>query len=380
MPCPPDGSRPLPLPRRDTVEPGRTSARRSLPLLVALAAAAAFYAAPSANAATRRLESPRLSDIAVATGRVDYRNVGSVAARLAASPFWGGEYTASTGEKVKIFASTSYPVDDSVGQKWANFLASLVHGSELSLLTTYLETPREVSAVCGQDALACYSDRDSTLIAPGEDTQDISAEALITHEYGHHVAAHRRNAPWPAVDWGTKRWATYENVCARARANRLYPGGEDARHYELNPGEGFAEQYRVLNERRAGIPETPWEIVDPVLMPDSTSLSRLQQDVLTPWTRNAVSTSSGSFSAVAKSRSFTVATPLDGRISVTVRAPRTGRLSVALFTGGKRVSLVTARAGAAATAKSTVCGARSFVVRVSRVAGAGRYTASVSRP
>ena len=157
MPCPSDGSRPLPLPRRDTVGPGCTYARRSLPLLVALAAAAAFCAAPSANAATRRLESPRLSNIAWGAPHARYRSVRSVAGPLAKLAFWGGEYTANTGEKVMVFASQSYPVDDAVGQRWANFFASLVHGPELARLKAYLETPKEVTSVCGFSALARMS-------------------------------------------------------------------------------------------------------------------------------------------------------------------------------------------------------------------------------
>ena len=46
----------------------------------------------------------------------------------------------------------------------------------------------------------------------------------------------------------------------------------------------FAEDYRVLNERRAGLPETPWEVVDDSLYPYQTALDLLAQDVTTPWT------------------------------------------------------------------------------------------------
>ena len=55
-------------------------------------------------------------------------------------------------------------------------------------------------------------------------SRDLSAEAIIAHEYGHHVAANRSNAPWAALDWGTKRWATYIQVCGRARDGRALPG------------------------------------------------------------------------------------------------------------------------------------------------------------
>src|SRR5205814_3373682 len=92
-----------------------------------------------------------------------------------------------------------------LGQRWANFLASLVHGSELSTVTVLLSTPAQISSVCGSDALACYSPQGALLYAPGEDPgSDLSAEAVITHEYGHHVAANRLNSPWNALDWGPK--------------------------------------------------------------------------------------------------------------------------------------------------------------------------------
>ena len=79
-------------------------------------------------------------------------------------------------------------------------------------------------------------------IAPGEDPgSDLSAEAVITHEYGHHIAANRSNAPWLALDWGPKRWASAMQVCAKARQGVLVPGAEDPVQYTENPGEGWAE-------------------------------------------------------------------------------------------------------------------------------------------
>ena len=351
------------------------------PLLVALAAVAAFSAAPPANAA-ERLERPSLADMAVSSGTARYAQVRALDARVAAGPsVWGGRYTTNTGEAVTIYASRSYPEDPATAQRWANFLASLIHGSELSSLTTYLFTPDEVTSVCGRDALACYSDQDSTLVAPGEDLSEISAEALITHEYGHHVAAHRRNDPWAAVDWGTKRWATYEQVCARTRTMQLFPGAEDATNYDRNPGEGFAESYRVLNERRAGIPEAPWQIVNEILYPDQTALSLLEQDVRTPWNGNTTSSLAGSFSAKAPTKTFTVAAPEDGSLRVSVRAPKKGRLSVSLFTSaGARVATAAARPSATATVSATVCGTRAYRLRVARAAGSGSYRATVSKP
>ena len=41
-------------------------------------------------------------------------------------------------------------------------------------------------------------------------------EYVLAHEYGHHIAAWRSNAPWEAVDWGPKHWASAMRACARS--------------------------------------------------------------------------------------------------------------------------------------------------------------------
>src|SRR5207249_3734012 len=81
----------------------------------------------------------------------------------------------------------------------------------------------------------------------------------------------RINPPWRALTWGTKRWASYMNVCAKTVSGQLHPGNE-GNAYQLNPGEAFAEAYRVLNEQREGIASPEWDLVDPSLRPDATAL------------------------------------------------------------------------------------------------------------
>jgi hypothetical protein len=292
---------------------------------------------------------------------------------------WGGTYTTSTGDAVRVTVSDRYPVDEAFAQSWAEYLASLVHGPELATVTLYIAPYSEVQSSCGFGALACYSRRRQLIIAPREDFPDgPTAQAIVAHEYGHHLAANRLNPPWDALSYGTKRWASRIAVCSRTEAGTLFPGGAGER-YRLDPGEGFAEAYRLLNEVRAGRPESAWEITDASLRPDPIALAALERDVLDPWTRPTVERRSGSFRARAggkATRSFPLTTPLDGSLVITLNVPARLRLRLSLYdrirkttvaTGGRKLQMV-------------VCGHRSLSLRVTRQAGAGRFSLRISRP
>ena len=280
---------------------------------------------------------------------------------LSPDDFWGGTFTASTGERVTIFISRTYPVDNAFAQQWADFMASLLHGAELSAVNVYLATPAEVSRICGgTDVLGCYGRDD--LIAPAEDQPGITAKSVIAHEYGHHIAEHRGNNPWPAIDYGTKRWASYINVCSRARARELFPGAETSIQYRFNPGEAFAESYRLLNEERLGLPITDWGVVDDSLQPDARALALLAQDVTNPWVGNHTVSYSSSFRRGGTAvRTFSVSTPYDGTLRTSVSVARGERLRVNVHT-------------------LTVCGQRTVKVRVTRVSGFGTFRLRVSLP
>jgi hypothetical protein len=327
----------------------------------------------------RRLESPQLAEIARASTPIVDTQLTTAAAAVAPAGYWGGQYSVATGESVTVYASNSYPVDAALGQRWADFLATLVHGPELSSVTVLLATPEQISHTCGQDAVACYSSRGAQLYAPGEDPgSDLSAEAVITHEYGHHIAANRSNAPWLALDWGPKRWASSMQVCAKARTGVFVPGAEDPVQYTENPGEGWAEAYRVLNEQKAGRPETPWQIVDQSLYPTAAALTAAEQDVTAPWSAGTTTTQTAVLTRTKKSRTFTVGAQLDGTLRMTVRAPAGMRVSLDVFAGSTRAAHVASTRVVSRTL--TVCGARSYRFRVTELAGRGTVSLTVAKP
>jgi hypothetical protein len=359
---------------------GRSPSAR-LSALCAVAVATALVAAAAAQAKpVQRLESPQLAEISRASRPIVDKQI--MAARVsAAAPagYWGGQYRVSTGESVTVYASNSYPVDAALGQRWADFLASLIHGSELSTVTVLLATPEQISRTCGQEAVACYSARGAEIYAPGEDpASDLSTEAVITHEYGHHLAANRSDSPWLALDWGPKRWASAMQVCAKARKGVLVPGAEDPVQYTENTGECWAETYRVLNERKAGRAESPWQIVDQALYPTAAALTAAEQDVTTPWTTGTTTTQKAVLTRTKKTRTFTVATQLDGTLRMTLKPSAGMRLSVDVFASSTRAAhVVSARA---VSRTFTVCGARSYRLRVTDLTGGGSVSLTVSKP
>jgi hypothetical protein len=338
----------------------------------ALVVTAAAQSKPSVN----KLESPKVTEIARASQPIVDAQV---VVKAVPDGYWGGEYRTAAGEAVTVYASNSFPVDPTLGQRWADFLGTLIHGPELSTVTVLLSTPTEIERICGQDAVACYSARGAFLYTPGEDPgSDLSAEAVITHEYGHHIAANRSDAPWDALDYGPKKWSSSMQVCAKARRGLLAPGAEDPVQYTENPGEGWAETYRVLNERKAGRAETPWDIVSDALYPTPAALVAAEQDVLAPWVAPTTTTQTAAITRTTRKRTYTIATELDGTIKLTLRPSAGLRVALDVFASTTRV--IHTLSAKAVTRTATICGARSYRIRISALSGRGKATLTVAKP
>jgi hypothetical protein len=295
--------------------------------------------------------------------------------RLAGTRWLSGRYVTASGAAVHVSISPAYGSDPGAGQRWADFFAGLIHGSELSSLDAYVAPLTEVETICQGEAYGCYAS--NHLVTMGESHDGVTPQSVATHEYGHHVAAHRLNAPWVAIDWGTKRWSTYMHVCTRATGGSAFPGAEDE-NYPLNPGEAFAETYRVLNETQAGLPLT-WPIVDNSFRPDQGALDAVREDVLQPWTGPTMQTIRGRFTRGRKTLTLKLSAPFDGSVSVQLS---TGSDRLQLLSGDNRTVL--GEGAWTQTGGKSIdyveCGQHSLEVRVTRLGAARSFTLRISFP
>jgi hypothetical protein len=345
--------------------------RRGLALLLmSVAALAAGSATPAADRPGVKVVS--VAGLGQGFGPVRSRVVHRPRRFLSKIPptAWGGTYTTKSGARVTVFTSKEYPVNPAANQAAADFVDSLVHGSEISTVKIYFAPPIEVGIHCHtHEADGCYFPSTNEIYTIGQDSPWSTVEEVLGHEYGHHIANSRDNYPWPAVAYGTKRWATYMGICQKEAAGTVFPGDE-GEHYFQNPGEGFAESYLHLNIAKLGMPQIPW-FYDPVFTPDTTALAAIEQDVLKPWKSPPLRKWSGRFRRRGQQLVKTFQTPLDGVFGAELRGPRNSRLQLEGAAEVKRVS--------SKVSVGLICGQRSVTTRF--VAGAkGRYVAAALVP
>jgi hypothetical protein len=281
-----------------------------------------LLAVPGGAAAERpsraiSLEAPRP---AVPMRDVVLGEPGAAAARMSASVS-SQRYSIDDGSGATIAVSVTQACAETCNvadpQRVADFIGTLIHGDEVDLLTVQLDTEFQLGFDCGFGAEACYFSGENKIVIGGYQEADgdgATFDFVLAHEYGHHVAQHR-DMPAPfgsAIDWGTERWASLEDVCQGRRHGRLYPGDEGT-HYFEDPGEAFAEAFA-----RYRFPDMPlqWRYMS-ALKPGPGAFRAIREDTLSPWQGRTSLVLSGRVPARGEGAAVeSLRTPLDGLVSL----------------------------------------------------------------
>lgn len=247
------------------------------------------------------------------------------------------------GGSVRVAFTAGVGSQPALAQQYVAFLESLPHGTELDQLRILIATPDEVRTRCGDagtdpdsQVLGCYGDNQMIVPSTGLDTPTAkgpyTVRYVLTHEYGHHIAAHRANpiGQGGALAFGPKYWASYELVCDKTGQHKLFPYGEaNMRQYLRNPGEAWAETYA-----RLVYPEQRWRWTS-LLRPDSAALEAARRDVLDPWTRNT--TELFTMDSGRDTQTFQLPLHLDGSLKTTVRGPSGSEVGVKVTSESQQV-------------------------------------------
>lgn len=337
--------------------------RFALSSLAGVAAAAAMLAlAPLAGAEPGKLGAEPFRDVVL---RDD-----SLRLRRADAEF--ASYPDGDGHAVRIHRGS---FSEDTARQIALELGELLHGDEMRRLSVILVTDSEMDSLCGPGVLACYGARSEQMVVSGrESDRPPSRSFVVAHEYGHHLARNRSNAPWRSLDWGTKRWATTERVCPGVRRGRFKPGAYGRRSYYDNPGEAYAEAYAFMHFPD----EVDWDWNLP--HPTRASYRAIRADVTEPWNGPTLVEREGRIRRAGGRDQVRLRTPLDGRLRVRMVAKRGRNFDLRVLDSRRNVLARSSTGGPREKLKMNVCGPRKLLVQAVSRRGKGNFEIRARRP
>lgn len=286
-----------------------------------------------------------------------------------------------------VWLSSGFATNAAVNRSWALFYAKLPHGSELSHLTLYIATLDQIQSnnFCGAWADSCYWPNQGRIYLTGQTPPDgANIQQIAAHEYAHHIAGFRVNYPWDTLGRGPKRWATSMHVCENTAAGDMHPGDEGENYYS-NPGEIWAEAYRVYASDFAGLVPDTWESFAPTSdlatwigwAQTPTNLAAAARDVSAPWSRHKHTFTGSLGTAGQQVSNITIPTVLDGRLEYATTITGSLRVRVsATAADGTNLAL----SGSSTSANAQLCGTSSASIKVTRLSGAGKWKMVVQDP
>ena len=280
---------------------------------------------------------------------------------------WDGTYPTgdAAGTSVHIIVADSYPVDQTLPQSWATYLGSLPHGAELGRLTLNLmplSTAADEPVLRRPVArLLRPVDRDDLRRARGPAGRAAGEGDRDARVRPPHREQPERRAV-AAEDYGTKRWSSYENICARAAAGTASPGDEGAA-YSQNPGEAFAESYRVLALTDARPDAEQLGHRQPELLPERDGAAAAAGGHHLTLDRADACTTCTGRSATARPGRSASRRRSTGSFIARLHAPSKARFALELYNRGTLV------ARSRTNVRFEICGQRSLTLKVQRLSG-----------
>ena len=248
----------------------------------------------------------------------------------AAITWRGGPITTSTGETVDVRVSDALPLETSTPEGWAEFLTRPdARPRDLAADDVHRHVRRDPGdlRLAGARLLRPQRDGRASASCAGGHRARRRSSATSTATTSPSTGSTRRG---PRSTGGRSGGRAPPTSARGSPAGRRFPG-DGGSNYSRNPGEAWAEVYRLMDERKAGITTATWPIIEQSFYPSEAALQAAELDVLQPWTTPSTTVSTRVFGKrTAKVWWIPLSTPLDGDLRISATMPRGGTHEVAL--------------------------------------------------